>query len=197
MRVVHAEDYAEPRDAIAWDWFKWVNEIFPQLDLMLLPNLGRAVVDYFERWQLEGLILSGGNSIATEPLRDQTELALLDFAKAKNIPTLGVCRGLQLMQRWAGGSLKPLSGHVGKSHEIRFLNNRFSSGKNCYKVNSFHTMGLEVAAPDLEAMAICSRDGSIEALTHRHCRMTAIMWHPERPGGCEIDTQIFRYALGF
>ena len=196
MRVTHATHYEERRDAIAQDWFVWVQEHFPELDIMLLPNLGQATPDYFRRWRLNGLILSGGNSIGQEPLRDSSELALLDMAKECGIPTLGVCRGMQLIQVWAGGSLTAIPQHVGR-HTIRFLDHRFTTVNECVEVNSFHGQGIAQGglAGDLEAIAVCVDDGSVEALAHSQYPMTAVMWHPERKPGCSLDPKIFRFAL--
>lgn len=69
--------------------------------------------------RLDGLVISGGADVdpgryGEEPLpttyrprpdRDAWELALLDAAYARDIPVLGVCRGMQVMAVHAGGSL--------------------------------------------------------------------------------------------
>ena len=41
-----------------------------------------------------------------DPRRDQTELALFDLVLARNIPVLGICRGVQLLNVALGGTLK-------------------------------------------------------------------------------------------
>ena len=47
-----------------------------------------------------------------DPRRDQTELALFDLVLARNIPVLGICRGVQLLNVALGGTLKQdISGH--------------------------------------------------------------------------------------
>ena len=70
--------------------------------------------------RLDGLIISGGPDVApdrygaephertqtTRPERDAWELALLDAAEAAGLPTLGICRGMQLMAVRAGGTLQ-------------------------------------------------------------------------------------------
>ena len=44
--------------------------------------------------------------------RDQTELALFDLVLSRNIPVLGICRGIQLLNVALGGTLKQdISGH--------------------------------------------------------------------------------------
>lgn len=69
--------------------------------------------------RLDGLVISGGADVDPDrydapahprtsgwrPDRDAWELALLDAADARGIPTLGICRGMQLMAVHAGGTL--------------------------------------------------------------------------------------------
>ena len=70
--------------------------------------------------RLDGLIISGGpdveperygaephaRTVRTRPERDAWELALLDAAETLNVPTMGICRGMQLMAVRAGGTLE-------------------------------------------------------------------------------------------
>lgn len=66
----------------------------------------------------DGLLLADGNDISSEhyheeprdvrgndPQRDECELKLLEIARARNMPILGVCRGMQLMNVACGGTL--------------------------------------------------------------------------------------------
>lgn len=78
------------------------------------PNAAAAVVS-----SLQGLVISGGadvdpaqygeqpgpHTVLVRPDRDGWELALLDAAAAAGLPTLGVCRGMQVMAVAAGGAL--------------------------------------------------------------------------------------------
>ncbi|MFC6704755.1 gamma-glutamyl-gamma-aminobutyrate hydrolase family protein [Flexivirga alba] len=83
--------------------------------------------------RLDGLIIAGGADIDPErygatphpetggirPDRDAWELALLDAADTQGLPTLGICRGMQLMAVHAGGTLEQHTpdtvGHTGHS----------------------------------------------------------------------------------
>lgn len=85
---------------------------------VLLPPQSDAAAEVVGR--LDGLIISGGSDVeparyggaphprtqAPRPERDAWELALLDRAAARGLPTLGICRGLQVMAVHAGGSLE-------------------------------------------------------------------------------------------
>ena len=64
---------------------------------------------------LDALVLTGGVDLGVDPLRDQNELALLGAARSVGLPTLGVCRGLQLMAVATGGTLVE---HLGDSHVL-------------------------------------------------------------------------------
>jgi putative glutamine amidotransferase len=69
--------------------------------------------------RLDGLVLTGGSDVAprrygqeedadlgvVEPDRDEFELTLLDAMAARGRPVLGICRGLQMINVWSGGSL--------------------------------------------------------------------------------------------
>jgi putative glutamine amidotransferase len=79
------------------------------------PEAAAAVVE-----RIDGLVVSGGadvdpaiygeepheQTMAWRPDRDAWELALLTSAAAQNLPTLGVCRGMQVMAVAAGGTLE-------------------------------------------------------------------------------------------
>ena len=47
--------------------------------------------------KIKGIILSGGQDIGTNKLRDKTEITLIDFAIKNKIPLIGICRGMQLI----------------------------------------------------------------------------------------------------
>ena len=67
MRIVHAENYREPRDALAQDWHRFM-AVALRLVWLPVPNLGPEDSRRFcERWRLDGLILSGGEDIGAAP----------------------------------------------------------------------------------------------------------------------------------
>ena len=117
------------------------------------------------------IILSGGNDIGTNKDRDFLELFLLDYAENKNIPTLGICRGMQLMAHWSGTKLKHVEGHIKKRHKLYGLISR--------EVNSYHSMSLKNCPDNFDILAN-SKDGEIEAIKHKWLPWEGWMWHPER-----------------
>jgi putative glutamine amidotransferase len=124
----------------------------------------------------DAVLLSGGNDIGAAPQRDRVEHAALDYAAARRLPVLGVCRGLQMINHHQGGRLRKVDGHVAIRHRVTGLLE--SEGR---EVNSYHGLGLrtEDLGRDLE-VAATSDDGLVEALRHRHLPWLALMWHPER-----------------
>jgi len=184
MRVALSE-HGEARDCLAQDWAVFMAGALPDFAWVPVPNLGAKVGEFVRGWGLQGIILSGGNDLGENPLRDLTETTLLSLAEAQGLPVFGVCRGLQVIQQHFGGKLTacPRPAHVGARHAVQFLPTpRPLSGLPERRVvNSFHAQGVKAGelAPDLEPFAL-SEDGYVEGLAHRRLPIAAVQWHPER-----------------
>lgn len=133
------------------------------------------VDDYLSELSLDAIMLSGGDDVGESPARDRTERAALALAEREGLPVLGICRGMQVMNVLAGGTLAQVEGHVATRHEVQ--------GPQIAprEVNSFHRLGIlpEGLAANLEATA-WAPDGTVEAVQHQRLPWTGIMWHPER-----------------
>jgi putative glutamine amidotransferase len=162
--------------------------------------------------RLDGLLLTGGGDIAPErydsrphPLvaevdrgRDQEEIQLFHDAMQMELPILGICRGLQVINVASGGTLyedildqrpdsfkhqysieKP---RTYLAHTVQLDGSgRLPSilGGPEIQVNSLHHQGIRRLAPGLEATA-CAPDGLIEAIeVPDHRFALAVQWHPE------------------
>ncbi len=154
---------------------------------------------------LDALILGGGGDLAVDargfraagdlPLRDQYEYALLDAALARGVPVLGICRGAQLMQLAAGGSLEaPTEAadtptlhcdrhrYLDLRHPIELRPGGLLSGSDwrCNSsVNSAHRWKIRQLAPGLRVEAVCPIDGTIEAFSNVEQHLLGTLWHPE------------------
>ena len=158
---------------------------------------------------IDGLILSGGHDINPYnygqepsqkigeifPERDIYEMILLEESKKRDIPILGICRGFQLINIAAGGTLyQDLSLIPGnilkhfqgskptlKTHMIKIEENSVISsifGKETM-VNSFHHQAIDKVADDFIIVARAS-DGVVEAIEHKTYKfLVAVQWHPE------------------
>ncbi|WP_275099283.1 gamma-glutamyl-gamma-aminobutyrate hydrolase family protein [Sedimenticola hydrogenitrophicus] len=177
-----ASGYVEDRDGLAQNWSRFLAKALPGAHWMSLPNLGPDnIVAYCQGWGIDRVILSGGNDIGSVPLRDATELKLLDWAEECLIPVLGICRGMQVMAHRAGTALVPVEGHVATRHVIH--------GMRDGMVNSFHNLALIEGPPGYKVLAK-SEDGCIEAIRHSMLPWEGWMWHPERelePGPQDIE----------
>lgn len=172
MRVLEAQGYHEPRDALAQDWAVFMSAALPDSAWLPVPNLGANKIRAFcEKWGINRLILTGGDDIGASVIRDETEQDLLSWAKERAVPVLGICRGMQMMAVCAGIALKPVEGHVRTRHMLQ--------GNFVHGVNSFHNHGLSDCPPGFE---ICARaeDGEIEAMRNKELNWEGWMWHPER-----------------
>jgi putative glutamine amidotransferase len=139
-----------------------------------IPNSVDAALHICEK--VDGIVLTGGNDLAAyggdAPDRDETETALLELAEQRDLPVLGVCRGMQMIQHRAGVRLERVCGHVTPRQRILI------HGRSM-EVNSYHNFATMEVHPPLMAWAIAD-DGVIKAVRHADRRMIGVMWHPER-----------------
>ena len=136
-----------------------------------------------------GLLLTGGNTLTAyggdAPERDRTELDTLAFARARGVPVLGVCRGMQVILHAFGVPLRPVDGHAGTRHRV--------GGSRT--VNSFHDFGSTGDTRPLDVLARAD-DGVVEAMRHPVEPVHGVMWHPERcEPFAEADVRLFRQLL--
>jgi putative glutamine amidotransferase len=129
--------------------------------------------------------------------RDELEFKVLEYSQKRNIPVLGICRGLQVANVFFGGTLIPdipsfgkfnHSKHEGKDryHVIeidRNSNFRKIVQAESGEINSAHHQSAELVAPSLVTNAI-SKDGVIEGLEWKEPKgksfLLLVQWHPER-----------------
>jgi len=174
------------------------------------PETLRGIYD-----ELDGVFLPGGADIDPanygeerharcdkgDPARDQVELTLVRWAMADRKPVLGVCRGLQIVNLAAGGTLYqdladqmpgsikhdyfPFGGRYSRdhlSHEVSVATNTKLAeifGAGALKVNSMHHQGVRQLGASLVASAVAP-DGLVEGLeSSDNSYLIAVQWHPE------------------
>lgn len=169
-RLASPAGYDEPLDALSRRWACFLAAALPGVPWTPLPNLEYGLTGHLDAWGINALILTGGGTPGQDPVRDQAETLLLDTARDREWPVLGVCRGMQAMQRYCGGGLCPVAGHVASRHPLDAREDT---------VNSFHHFGIRAPAPPLIALA---RDpqGLVEAFRHPVLPWLGLLWHPER-----------------
>ncbi len=157
---------------------------------------------------LDGLILSGGGDVdprhfgqpmaGAEPEsidagRDALELALGRAALARDLPIFGICRGCQVLNVAAGGSMvQHIEGHRAPLeapwlHDVAVApGSRLAGwlGATQVTVNSYHHQGVDrlTLAPSFLPAAFDGQQGwLIEAYeSAQHRWVLGVQWHPER-----------------
>jgi len=163
--------------------------------------------------QVDGLLLTGGDDVdpvffgeiahatyePAEPGRDAFELALVRLALAADLPVLAICRGLQVLNVAAGGTLiqdipsepggfgaHSLGPSTQLAHDVAVVEGSRlatlleprTSGGRC-AVNSRHHQAIRALGTGLVVTATAP-DGIVEGVEsdgHRFC--VAVQWHPE------------------
>jgi putative glutamine amidotransferase len=171
QRVAVDARYGERRDALDQRWTPFLAAC--GLVPLLLPNDLDAALSLLAATPVRGLLLTGGNTLAAyggdAPERDRVEQEALVFARARRMPVLGVCRGMQVLLHAFGVPLAPVDGHAGRPHGV-------TGGRT---VNSFHDFAAVHDAGPLSVLARAD-DGVVEAVAHPSERIRGVMWHPER-----------------
>ncbi len=202
QRVEVLPNRGERRDCLDQAWTRLLaeNGLVP----VPLPNRVDDVDILFDRIGLDGIILTGGNDPAhlpgatnTAPERDAFERRLLQGCAARNIPVLGVCRGMQMLVDFHGGTITAIDNHRGRPHGIVVQSASDAMLIDREAVNSFHTYGVQASGipDDLRILALAP-DGTVEAVAHRRLRQWAVMWHPERSPHDPRDARLIRDLFG-
>jgi putative glutamine amidotransferase len=160
---------------------------------------------------IDGLILAGGSDIDpssygaerhpqtknTVPERDRAELALTRRAVQRDIPLLGICRGMQLLNVAFGGTLlQHLPDEVGhenhrinpgsfdgSDHDVRLDPGSLAAqaaGEELHVTNSHHHQAIDSVGEGLTITGYSTLDElpeTIEAPDHRF--VLGVQWHPE------------------
>jgi putative glutamine amidotransferase len=133
-------------------------------------------------------------TIVASPERDKMETLLLSKALQADKAVLGICRGLQFINVFLGGTLwqdlpsqhpSEIVHRQGKpygvpSHQVKLSGNIKSLlGKDILEVNTLHHQAVKDLGKGLTAMAIAP-DGIVEAVQMLGKRFVwAVQWHPE------------------
>ncbi len=199
LRITNAKDYDEKIDSLSHDWPKLMEEL--GINIVFIPNSLKNIRSYLSELNLSGFIISGGDNIGDNVERDKTEIEMIKFAMKNKIPLFGVCRGMQIINKFFDGTISTSekSNHVGKYHNINIINQnffKFFKNKNT-KVNSFHNNLIynENLGSDLIPFATISEDGTVEGFFHKLFPIIGVMWHPERQATIESKTMLKHFFV--
>lgn len=166
-------------------------------------------VDEVALQAMDGLILTGGADVEPRhyghydsedvckplPGRDDIELRILDAAFARRLPMLAICRGMQLLNVYQGGTLRPQlaqpDDHALESEDRhRIVCEAHAAllllvGEGEGLVNSSHHQAVDRLGHGLQ-IAAKHADGTVESIEWtrpmRRPWLAAVQWHPERMG---------------
>ena len=188
---------------------------------MIIPPAGdmTSLLD-----SIDGLIVSGGPDISpanyneepgpmtTEfyPEQDYSEMGLIERALERDMPLLGICRGMQILSVAHGGRmhqhLDTTPGHeghggfFGKSTEHGVVVERGSQLASImgdsFTVNSLHHQGVSDSG-SLDVSARADHDGLIEGVERKDKKFClGVQWHPERKGHDLLFSALIQAARG-
>ncbi|KAM3108674.1 gamma-glutamyl-gamma-aminobutyrate hydrolase family protein [Phormidesmis sp. 146-33] len=186
--------------------------------ILLPPNQPDQILNI-----LDGLIFTGGGDInpalyggeahptiyAVDPDRDEFELALAKVALTTQIPILGICRGMQVLNVATGGDLVP---HVPDvygdaiahrldhprrptQHDVQvFSDSRLAQilETKALTIVTWHHQAVRTFSADWRLAAQAS-DGLVEALEHQyHPWAIGLQWHPEMSAQDPAHLKLFQ-----
>jgi putative glutamine amidotransferase len=173
---------------------------------MVLPIQSQGLDALLER--VDALVLSGGPDVdpsryeasphehtqEPRPERDAFELALVERASAEHLPTLAICRGLQVLNIARGGTLHQhlpdVVGHAGHSPhagEYAWHDVDVDAGSHLARILSDHAAATashhhQAIAQLGKGLRVSARaeDGTIEAVEDPDLEyLIGVQWHPE------------------
>jgi putative glutamine amidotransferase len=167
---------------------------------------------------IHGLVLAGGADIdpsaygasrhpettETVPERDRFEIALVRGAIERDLPVLGICRGMQLINVAYGGTLlqhlPERFGHHehlrvagtfdGADHDVDLLGGSLAAraaGETHHATKSHHHQGVDELGEGLQVTGNSSLDGLPEAIEMLGRRFVlGVQWHPEADAASQV-----------
>jgi putative glutamine amidotransferase len=171
--------------------------------------------------KINGLLLPGGRDMDPKfydeephpklrPMRlerTESEMIILEEALKRDIPVLGVCGGMQLMNVFLGGSLyqdipslisNAFNHEKGSVHEIYVEEDTLLEKiikEKSFSVRSYHHQSVKALGRGLRVSARCP-DGVIEAIEGTDSFILGLQWHPEREES-EISKRIFKAFIDY
>lgn len=178
---------------------------------------------------IDALVLTGGSDVnplfageepapglhSINPERDTFELLLTRLAFDRQIPILGICRGIQVLTIALGGNIwqdiysapgaqgllkhsqdapRPTATHTVEIEPGSLMEQIYGTDK--IAVNSFHHQAVRSAGPHLKATARAT-DDTIEAVESTEFKpVVGVQWHPECLAQADKPDSIFSWLAG-
>jgi putative glutamine amidotransferase len=140
--------------------------------------------------------------------RDAYELALARAAVERGVPTLGICRGMEVLNVVYGGSIEQhlpdVLGHeehrhtpgTYSDHEVRLEPSSLAAraaGSERTPVKSHHHQGIGEVGEGLSITGWATEDEAVEALEDPRCPFVlGVLWHPEEDEESQLIQALIR-----
>jgi len=174
-----------------------------------------------EESSLAALVIGGGNDIGPEhyggdvgekvksdPERDRLEIGWIEFARQKQLPLLGICRGAQLINVVLGGSLHQDIRSLRRltynrpgllpTKQVRLEESsqlRTICKRRRLRVNSLHHQAIKNPADDLRVVG-WDLDEIVQAVESRGTHpIIGVQWHPEYLCYMPSQLKLFRWLV--
>jgi putative glutamine amidotransferase len=184
------------------------------LALLLPPDDGAAEAPDELLDLLDGLVLAGGADVdpgtygarphesttGTRPERDRFELALGHGALERDLPVLGIGRGMQMLNVVCGGTIEQHLPDRVSDRPVRIAPGTLAArvvGGDSTAVRSHHHQGIGELGEGVEASAWSEGDGLIEAIEVPGRRFAlGVLWHPEEEAESRVVGALVEAARG-
>jgi putative glutamine amidotransferase len=198
------------------------------LALMLAPDPQLTAEPDEALAMIDGLLLAGGadidpaaygqqahaETVGTVPERDAFELALVNAAIERDMPVLGICRGMQLINVARGGTLlqhlpehfghtehrRVIGSFEGADHPARLVEGSLAAhaaGETLHITKSHHHQGVDRLGRGLVVSGISELDGLPEAIEMPDRRFVlGVQWHPEADQHSTVIEALVQATVG-
>ena len=145
----------------------------------------------------DGIIFQGGDDFTN------AEIECMKYVYKKDIPTLGICLGMQLMSYMFGGDSMPINNLEHKQANLKYVHDvHIKKESQLYKifkqdkikVNSRHKYTVINSNLDITAISL---DGLIEGIEDKNKKFfVGVQWHPESMTSYDIlESRLFDYFI--
>ena len=196
---------------------------------LLIPIMEDSATLELAMRQIDGLLLSGGADIDpsyfneeaipelgdVDSKRDFYDYTLIELARRYQIPILGICRGMQVLNVCFGGNLyqdiyaqqtAELLNHSQEeardveTHSVTIVANSQLSriiGSTTVETNSFHHQAVKDIGKGLQSVATTS-DGICEGIESTNYPIIGVQWHPENlaVANKKSHVSLFNWLIG-